>query len=175
MSSRSFEDLAPMEQLAIKQAVFSAIGEEVSTKNPDSLRSMLDATLLDTYRATGAKSYDVNVNGSKVGTYTVKVGKERTEPMFTVYDSSEFAQWLASDEGTYYAIQFAASNGDRFLKYALDEDGTVPDGVGVEMVTVPPAVSGTTLRVDSKKVAKAISNGYLPTPISRLLGGGGDA
>jgi aspartyl-tRNA synthetase len=77
--AKSIRELPVMEQLAIEQALFSRLGEDVSTKNPDSLRSACDQQVVDNYRAMGAKSYDVHVNGSKVGTYSVRTSKEKPQ------------------------------------------------------------------------------------------------
>ena len=39
---KSIRELPLIEQLAIEQAFFSRLGEDVSTKNPDSLRTVAD-------------------------------------------------------------------------------------------------------------------------------------
>lgn len=176
--AKNIRELPLMEQLAIEQALFSRLGEDVSTKSPDSLRSEADREIVCNYRAIGAKSYDVHVNDQKVGTYSVRTSKEqpqRTEKHISIVDPYLFDQFVreqAEDEVFEY-VHLMMQN---FAEFMLNTYGVLVDGCEVVEETIPaqrPQVLGTTLRIDSDKVANAI-NGYLPTTIAGFIGGGAD-
>lgn len=165
-----------IERLTVAQAVYKAVADMVSTKNPDSLRSRADADMLGNYERMGMKSVDLRINGEKVGTYSVKVSKPTTSTTRTrlvVDDSEEAYRWAvrsATDEFEDWCI----ANIDRFCQYALDEFGEVADGAHVEtdtMAAQPERATGTVLKVDVPKVAHALG-GELPVAVSGLLEGG---
>lgn len=171
-----FSEMPPSEQLAVKQALFSRLGDDVSTKNPDSLRHAADVDMIATYNSTGYKSRDVMVNGQKVGTHSVRIGKGReaqTRKRLVVKDPYAFDAYVkeqAMDE----ALEYIHLMMDNFAAFMLETYGVVPDGCSVVEDTTPaqpPTVQGTTLRIDPDKVADAIS-GYLSTGVAMLLGGG---
>ena len=183
----SIRDLPLMEQLAIEQAVFNRLGSDVSTKNPDSLRGMADEEIVGNYRAMGAKSYDVHVNGSKVGTYSVRTSKEKPQEKkkrLVIKDPYALNKFIEDNinecvraDGIPYAVLYAQDMAQNFAEYVLEVYGELPDGCEIVTDTIPAQPSqviGTTLRVDADKVADAI-NGYLPTTIAGILGGGTDA
>ena len=176
-----------MEQLAIEHALFSKLGEDVSTKNPDSLRIMADEEIVGNYRAIGAKSYDIHVNGQKVGTYSVRVSKERpqeTKQRLVVKDPYALEHFIQNntvasvgDGEASYAELYAEAMLQNFAEYVLNVHGEMPDGCEMVEETIPaqpPRVLGTTLRIDEDKVASAI-NGYLPTTLAGFIGGDEDA
>lgn len=177
--SRSFEELSVVERLAFEQAVFKVVAENVSAKNPDSLRSYADEEIVGNYRATGAKSYDVRVNGEKVGTYSVRVSKgrpEQVENRLAVRDPYAFDRYVR-ESATDEAMEYIHLMQDNFAAFLLNTYGVVPDGC--EMVeertpAQPSQVTGTTLRIDERRVFKAFGN-ELPTAMAGLLGGGEDA
>jgi len=175
----SIRDLPIMEQLAIEQALYSKLGEDVSTKNPDSLRGMADEEIVGNYRTMGAKSYDVHVNGSKVGTYSVRVGKgapAKTTKNMVVLNQIKLEQFATSDECADERAEYMALMARNFAEWMLATYGIVCDGCDVvenEIPAQPSHVLGTTLHIDADKVADAIS-GYLPTTLARMLEGGGE-
>jgi hypothetical protein len=177
--AKSIRELPVMEQLAIEQALFSRLGEDVSTKNPDSLRSACDQQVVDNYRAMGAKSYDVHVNGEKVGTYSVRVGKETPEKVskrIAVRDRYAFDAYV-KEHATEEVFEYVHLMMDNFASFMLESYGVLCDGCEVvEDVTPaqPAKVQGTTLRIDADKVA-AVINGYLPTTLAGFIGGDADA
>ena len=175
---KSIGDLPPEEQLYVKQAMFSIIANDVSTKDPDSLRSALDATLVENYATTGYKSKDAKVNGQKVGTYSVRVGNgrpQRTESVLRVTDHAKLIDYvLYSDECADERKEYLELMAKNFAEYCVRTYGTVCDGC--EMVEhvypeQPPTVLGTTLRIDAEKVGEAL-RGYLPTAFAGLLEAG---
>ena len=184
MMPTSIRDLPIMEQLAIEQALYSKLGEDVSTKNPDSLRGMADEEIVGNYRTMGAKSYDVHVNGNKVGTYSVRTSKEKPQEKkkrLIIKDPYALEKFIEDNinqcikaEEMPYAELYAQAMAQNFAEYVLEVYGELPDGCEIVTDTIPAQPShvlGTTLRVDADKVADAIS-GYLPTTIAGILGSG---
>lgn len=176
--AKNISELPIMERLAIEQALFSRLGEDVSTKNPDSLRSFADEKIVDNYRATGAKSYDLFINEQKVGTYSVRVsdGKAETRKQaLQVTDGAVLEQYIQL-ECADAAVEYAQIMSRNFAEFMLQTYGVVCDGCEVVDVVTPAEPSrvlGTTVRVDAEKVGNALV-GYLPTTVAGLLGGGED-
>jgi len=172
----NINELPPSERLAIEQALFNKLGEDVSTKNPDSLRYAADTDMIETYRATGYKSRDVMVNGQKVGTHSVRVSKGKdaqTVKRLAVMDGHELEQFVQSDECAEERAEYIALMAQNFAEYMLETYGIVCDGCEVVTETIPaqpPTISGTTMRIDADKVVQALK-GYLPTTFGGLLGG----
>ena len=168
-----------MEQLAIEQALYNRLGADVSTKDPDSLRGMADEQVVANYRAMGAKSYDVNVNGARVGTYSVRMsrGKDaQTVRHFEVTDDAALDAWVRGDDAQQFWDGYITSHRSEFARWYFESMGELPDGCEMVAETIPAQPSqviGTTLRVDADKVSAAIA-GYLPTTIAGILGGGTD-
>ena len=166
-----------IEQLAIEQAVYNAIGADLKTGVPDNLRGEVNGFYLDMYERTGATAFEVRVNGQKVGTYgfnKVKGQPERTVTELRVTDhaalmadeSDEFADWLGryvTDHMDELAIQYATETGELLDGMAVveREHPATPD-------TIRP---NGTLRVDARKVAAAMGH-ELPAYVSGLLEGG---
>ena len=180
-----FNELPPMEQLAIEQALYSKLGEQVDTKNPDSLRARMDEELIANYRAfvaTGlsSKSSNVFVNGQEVGTYGVRIGKgvpEHTESRLATTNGAALEEYVNSDECAEERAEYMALVARNFAEWMLETYGVVCDGCEVVEETVPeqpPKVTGTTLRIDPEKVGEAL-RGHLPTTVAGLLGGDTDA
>ena len=159
-------NLTSIEKLTIAQALYKAIADEVSTKNPHSLRSEIDAEILDAYNTDGIKSRDLRINGEKVGTYTVRVKKAFTKDRPVLTDISAFNTWL--NENIEYALGYALSQPD-FVDWVVKQ-GELPDGYELDRVEFPEAATGTTLKVDVQKVADAMGN-ELPSAVAGLLGG----
>lgn len=171
------DELTDVQRLAIAQAVFKAVSAVVSTKDPDSLRSECDRVLVEQYERTGAKSYDVPINGTKVGTYSVKVSKakpKRKAPRVWVDDGDEFAEWLASEDGAGWLRQLVEEHGDEIAFGVFYETGEIAPGCVAQPDYCEPAeparVTGTTLRVDADAVAEAMGP-MLGERVMGLLGG----
>ena len=150
------------ERLAIAQAIYNHLGKLVSTKDPDSLRAQADREYKALFEQTGAKSFDVRVNGEKVGTYSVKVSKAKPEVTVkgieitddnALYDSIGFMQ-------IYYLIEFARDHSQEFAEWYAVLTGEALEGCEwVEYVTpaTEPAYMGGTLKVNAEDVANAIN------------------
>ena len=152
--------LTDKEKLAVAQAMYRACAAVVSTKDPDSLRSLCDADMLENYASTGAKSYDMLVAGQKVGTYSVRVSKARDE--LVVVDEHDMKRWAIEQGFIVPTVDWDA------VKRHFAETGEVPDGCEVEHT--PERASGTTLKVDETKVADALG-AELPAAVRGLLEG----
>ena len=160
--------LSDQEKLALAQAFYKAAGELVSTKNPDGLRAAVDEKYVQMYMDTGAKSFDVKLNGSKVGTYSIKVKKAESGARLSVEDQPALLEW---------AIENGCATVDmKKVEQLFAETGEVPDGCRVLTYERPERVDGTTLRIETEKVAEALG-ARLPEAMQQLLlpEGGQDA
>ena len=153
------------ELLYMEQAIYKAVADDVSARDPESLRSAVDAEIIGDYERDGIKSRDARVNGEKVGTYTVRVKKPSASDVPVIRDRGAFVAWLA--ENVEYATEYAMDS-PGFLVYVIGT-GELPDGVEMEHVEAPGGVAGTTLKVDVAKVRQAMG-GELPNALAGLLG-----
>jgi hypothetical protein len=169
------EELNGLEKLAVMQAMMKAIGEQVSTKNPDGLRYACDQRVTEAYEKQGIKSIDVRVQGEKVGTYTVrtsKPAKPREDVEIEILDVAEFGAWLKDNSGELQ--DYLTLHGSQVAQFMFDAWGIIPDGCNAIRVTIPghgEQAEGTTLKVDPRKVAHALQ-GTLPERIAGMLEGG---
>ena len=163
------DDFSPIEQLAIAQGLYKTLAETVSTKDPDSMRSRMDADVVEAYVREGIKSRDVRLCGEKVGTYSVRVSKAKREHVLRETDHEAFVKWAG--ENPEICTLFAIGDPAKLAKFALDTAGEIPDGFAFEETTTPETVSGTTLKVDSQLVADALGNS-LPNAVTGFIEGG---
>lgn len=174
--SERIEIKQAIERLAIAQAVYNGFGCVVSTKDPDNLRGTVDTYFRELYESTGAKTMEVKVAGEKVGTYSVRVSKEKpgkTVKEFTVTDERKAAM-AASQLSENAWWMYVYENLDDFLEWYASETGEVLDGCGiVETIYpgTPPAYAGGTLKVDARKVAEVVAEHGLDYGIAGLLEG----
>lgn len=159
-------NLTMLEKLTIAQATQNVIGDVVSTKNPDSLRSQLDADVLEDFQTSGIKSRDVRLGDTKVGTYSIRTKKAHAKDVPVLKDISAYNAWM--EENAEYAIAFAYSSQD-FVQWVINQ-GELPDGYELNHVEIPEQATGTTLKVDVQKVAQAMGN-ELPSVVAGLLEG----
>lgn len=194
--------MTDIERLAVAQALFKVLADVVSTKDPDSLRSKVDADMVATYEETGAKTFDLRLNGAVVGTYTVCVSKEAHRTDVVVDDDEAFLAWCLENghakNVTTYDVQMPDDPADdvsdavalllregviqehtttKLCPRALtkaQEVGEVPGGCKVVVVDEPAEPTGTMLRVDPLLVARAMGE-ELPGAVAGLIAEGGDA
>ena len=140
-------------QLAIFQALYKVVASAVSTKDPDNLRGQVDDDLMDMYAKTGAKSFDIRVNGEKVGTASVKTTKGKTETKLFIDDFDAYMDWLDTD-GSEYRDIIVQQFSERILDLILS-DGVIPNGCSVHEVKTAERAVGTSIRVDPMKVYEA--------------------
>ena len=86
-----------LQKLAIAQALYKAIAEAVGTKDPGSLRSRMDGQIIANYGETGAKNFDIMLNGMKVGTYSIRFSKAAHYHELIVKDREAFIEWCCDN------------------------------------------------------------------------------
>ena len=164
-----------MEKLAVAQALYKETAKLVNGKDPGSLRSAVNSEYMELYEKTGAKSFDVKIGGEKVGTYSLKESKpteqEETE-VFSVRNYVELAQWFDQYASLRELKEFASHKLADYAQWVFETTGEIADGC--EIVTEitpaePSRVTGSVLKIDPEKVAKAAQ---LPPSIAGLLGAG---
>ena len=154
-------ELTDRERLALVQALYNHFGKYVSTKDPDSLRSIADREYKALFEQTGAKSFEVRINGEKVGTYSIRVSKgkpETTSRELYPVDRDKFREFIA-DIPTQVIYEYITTNPSDFAWWYVTNTGEVPGGWDWVEETIPaeePAYMGGTLKVNAEDVANAI-------------------
>lgn len=161
----SYKEL--MAQVAIAQAVYKTVAEYVSTKSDDNLRAEFDRAIAELYDSTGAKSFDMKIGEQKVGSVSLRQSKEKKEYHLDVTDLEAFEDWLIKNGLGHYKVAY---DRDTVIGY-ISKTGEEPDGATVELVETPAQITGTTLKIDTNKVADAMA-GELPNVVSNLLTNG---
>ncbi len=167
-------ELKPIERLAIEQAIYSTIADDVSTKDPDNLRGQVDAEYRELFEETGAKSFIVNLQGEQVGTYSIRQSKPKPQTakkVFSIIDKDEAmgAFWAVPDK---YIEEYAFQNAFSFLEWYSRKTGEVPNGCSWgEVVTLdePAKYLGGTLKIDAQQVAQVMADHQLDSGIVGLL------
>ena len=164
--------MTDMERLAIAQAVYKAVAGVVSTKDPYNLRGQVDSALVDAYMSTGAKSFDLRLNGGKVGSISVTVAKAKHDTSLRITDRKAFETWALSEGFAHEeTVTRVVMDEDAVLSAAL-LNGEVPDGCEPVTIDEPEHVSGTSIRgCKPEDVAAALGTG-LPQAVAGFLTGG---
>jgi len=178
-------DLNKLQECMLAQGLYSKLGEIVSTKNPDSLRSQLDERARFLYETDGIKSRDGIINGVKVGTYSVKTHKATpavpptfAETLKMTGDEVTFADYIMQDMDALrgFLMRYARSIGAMWF----NDTGEIP--AGFELVeemedpgtpAQPERYAGTVLKVDTDKLAMALGP-QLPGEVVHILTDRGD-
>jgi enamine deaminase RidA (YjgF/YER057c/UK114 family) len=171
----NINELSPIQQLTVAQYLYKRVAGIVSTKDPESLRTMCDHAAIDRYEAEGAKSFDLKLDGQKVGTYSVKVSKPKRATERTVLVVDDWDAYLneCCDELWSYVKDVLIDASSDVLDAYFDETGDVPTWAHAETRRTPaepPVVTGTTLRVDADAVAEAMGPMF-GERVMGLLGG----
>lgn len=163
--------MTDMERLAIAQAMYKAIGEIVSTKDPDSLRSQVGARLLREYEEDGTKQKAMRVNGHEVGLLYVSQAQPKERIRAEIADADALWDFAADDVRDFIADSGLWEDFALWLRAQGYGSKSLP---GASFVTVaeqkPPA---TVLKVEPEKVAAALGEG-LPDAVMGLIGAGED-
>lgn len=166
-----------IERLAIEQAIYNAIGEDLKTGRTGNLRGEVNEVYLDLYQRTGATGFEVRVNGQKVGTYgfnKVRGQKERTVSELRVTDPDALVAW-SDDDFDAWCARWVLDHIEQLAREYAAETGELPDGMELVEVTTPAVPDGINpngrLRVDARKVAAAMGH-ELPSYVAGLLEGG---
>lgn len=150
-----------IERFALEQALYKYLAERVSTKDPDSDRAMVDEHFLKLYEQTGAKSFEIRIDGQKVGTYSVRVKKGARELKVAPIDERLYREW-AIDHG-YVTVD------EKAMIAHFEATGEEPDGAEIVTIATPEHVAGGTVKVDEEAVAQAFGE-KLPARVAGLLG-----
>lgn len=177
MSDSAQKDI---EALAILQAVYKAIGEEIGTGVPDNLRGRVNEYYRGLYETTGATGFNVRIGDTKVGTFgfnKVKGEPERTVRVLRITDTEALMEWIWHD-GDDFRHWLDAALEPRLPEFAIqyaEETGELPRGIELVESTIPGRPEGIrpngTLRIKKEMMERAraaLAGGGL----AGLLGGG---
>ena len=150
-------ELDDVGKLAIAQALYSKVGEMVSTKTPGNLRDRVSRRYVELFEQTGAKSFEVRLFGGKVGTFSVTTAKP-VEPVkriaLDVVDDEAFGRWAGENGFTRTAYDWDA------IYARFGETGEVPEGCEPRVEITPGKPGGevrsTSLRLDYDAVEAAV-------------------
>ena len=167
-------ELTPIERLVVGQALFDKLGKMVSTKDPDSLRVQADRNYKALFDETGAKTFELKIQGEKVGTYSIRQSKPKPSTVtkeLRISDKAEAIRAAANmTEDIWYL--FITQHIDDFAPWYARQTGEILDGCEwVEEVSpeIPSQYLGGTLKVDSDAVTNAVKG--LGGEIQKLLEG----
>lgn len=165
--------MSDLEQLAVAQAVYNAVGKIVATKG-DSLRARCDRAMLHEFHEEGTDRRRVMVNGQCVGTYTVRMKKtvDGVEP--ELVEPEKFIKWIRESDGGLDMLKRLVYGEPAKTVRLAAADGELPDGCRIRRVIEPERENGTMLKVEPSAVAAALSDG-LPAAIAGLIGGGDES
>jgi len=163
-------------QFIVAQSLYKAIAEKVKTGKTENMRGRIDAHFTELWertRAMGApaKSFDLEVNGQKVGTYSITTAKaepEHDEKRIVTTDEKALLRWCME----HGCVQIDRAKVDDWIAYT----GELPDGMGTEVVHVdakPARISRTTVRIpDPFEALYALGEGNLEQSVLELMEGG---
>ena len=159
----SSEDYAA---LAAAQAMYKALGRVVSTKDPASLRSRMDAELRQLWadRHVFGK-VPLVIGGHVVGMLTAKQAKPTTRTEVTVSDVDAL---VASQADMLEA--FARENPREFAWWLVDQ-GVAPEGVDVVVTEEPGGWGGTMITGCKPDEVIPLLRGELPPAIALAIEG----
>ena len=145
-----------LDAIIAAQAIYSELGKRLKTNDPLNARGELDAHFAALRESSGARSFDLTVNGEEVGTYTFSKSKEKTVPQLDITDMHAFYSWC--DENGLLQLPKAET-----VRQWITETGELPDGAVVAEVTEggQTAKRGT-MRVDFDKVRHAVGGDFAP-------------
>lgn len=158
-----------LRRLAVAQAVYKALGEQVATRSDHGARHDADEEAVRLARETGASAFDIRINGQRVGRLSVADEPARTEPHLVVVDEGAFERW-ALDSGVAYEERRVVFDRARALADA-EANGELPGGCELRDVEVPARTSTRLTGCRPDVVAAALGPG-LPDAVAGLLEGG---
>ena len=168
-------DAEKIKRLALAQALYKNIKEMVATGNEFNLRGEVDAIMAQRFAqakklGVAPKSFDIEIDGEKVGTYsitTTKAEPEKTKIELQTENAKELLNWAL--ERGFVSVDMKA------VEKHFADTGEVPDGCLVVPVVVPASqggrISRTTLKIDPEKVSYSLGSN-LGEMTEYLLGGG---
>ena len=168
------------EKLAIAQAIYKAVADQVATKDPYNLRGECDEYMRQRYEESGEKlTKRIVINGCEVGTLFTNESKpvaSSVETTIVVEDIDALGEWATShvaDEFDRFLDEIKDETMERFARWYAARTGELPEGCTLETVVIPArprSYCGTVLKVDERAVANALE-GQLPAYVANLLEG----
>ena len=168
-------DAEAIKRLAVAQALFKQVKSMVATGDEFNLRGEVDAIMARRYYEAkklgiAPKSFDIELDGEKVGTYSITATEaepESTSVKLVVENRQELLEW-AIENG-------CATVNMKAVEGAFASTGELPGGCTAVPVTKPAVKAGkiakTTLRIDPAKVSESLGAG-LGEVASYFLEGG---
>lgn len=163
-------------QFIVAQALYKAIAEKVKTGKAHNMRGRIDAHFAELWektRAMGApaKSFDLEINGTKVGTYSITAAAAEPahdERRIVTTDDAALLRWCM--ERGFVQVDRAK------VEDWINDTGELPDGMDAETVHVdarPARIARTTVRIPKPFDALyALGEGNLEQSILELTEGG---
>lgn len=153
-------DAEAIERLAVAQALYKVVSAEVKAGDEFNLRGHVDAIMRERFEqakklGVAPKSFDVEIDGEKVGTYSITTTKPKpakTEMRLRAENAQALLEWAL-------ARGFVNVDMEKVVRH-FEETGEVPDGCTAfpytEQAVDGGKVSRTSLRIDPDKVAAAL-------------------
>ena len=168
--------MGPVERFVVMQALYSAIGEQVRTGRPDNLRGAVSESYRQAYELTGGTSFDIRLDGVKVGTFSFEKDKGEQgyeEQVLAVTDTGELLRWMR-ELPPERLLSYIVDKRHQVASDWLAETGEVPPGCAVETREGPPKPAGIKgngrVRIDAAKVAEVLGSARLGDAVAGFLG-----
>lgn len=162
--------MTDLEKLAVAQAVYKAVGEVVSTKDPDSLRGRESARLLEQYQEEGIDRKRLVVNGIEVGTLSVTKQQPTQYLRADVAEPQDLLEGADPDDLREFIL--AEDFVESYALWARSQGILTPGVTFTQVVKDKPPT--TTLRgCEPEKVAAALGE-MLPAAVLGLIGAGNE-
>ena len=164
--------MTDLEKLAVAQAVYKAVGEVVSTKDPESLRGRASARLLEQFQDKDAPSdrMPLMVNGTEVGSLSITRQKPTKYLRADVADQRDLLEGADPDDLREFIL--AEEFVESYALWARSQGILTPGVTFTQVVKDKPPT--TTLRgCEPEKVAAALGE-MLPAAVLGLIGAGNE-
>lgn len=156
--------MTPREKFILAQAFYKSIGKELKTGEVGNARWRFESALEDDYRSTGARSFEMRIGKTKVGTAFRDVRKAAQKPSLEIVDEESFRKWAIENLSAFY---------QDIISHCI-KTGEVPDGCAPVYHEPEEKASWTLRGLDIRDVADAAraEYGIDVSGISGLLEGG---
>lgn len=169
-----YNDMKPIERLAVAQALYKELGKVVGTKSTDNLRAEVDEYYIGRYLEDGMRTANVRLNGQTVGTFSVISKKIPAHVEVYQLDDKTFADWVQDDDAAANAciawMLADQKRRDAFARYCCEVVGVVPDGYEAYREEEDESITTRFSKLDVSKVAEALGEA-LPSTVAGLLTG----
>ena len=145
-----------LDAIVAAQAIYSELGKRLKTNDPTNARGELDRHFGRLRKESGARSFDLTINGQEVGTYSFPKRKEKTALKLSIDDPKAYRCWC--EENGLLELPALQS-----VWQWVQDTGELPEGATLTETTEGgnTAERGT-LRVDFSKVRAALDGDFSP-------------